>query len=465
MAPTSDDDAREALDRLAEIRLRTAPHTQEALRLRNELRTRFGLKRPEDAVVCIQRFLGRSSLPDALAGRLSLEWPLAVALDAAINLEAWKSARGLFEEVVRATPAAPRLAAIAASAKKAREVAWAMASLVGKSAAMDHVRTQTWRAVFTDDVRKALALKAPHKLPVLITGESGTGKELVARTVAAARGEAESGEPAPYVALNIASVAPSLVNSALFGHVKGAFTGATTDRAGVFRAAHGGVLFLDEIGDASPAVQVRLLRTLQEGTVRPVGADAEEDVTVRVLAATNRDLAAPPRKPRKGDPPPFRRDLLERLSVLRVHCPPLRERLEDVPELVRHFVAEAIDVEAFPQLVDQVFARLETETAEHRWPGNVRELAAAVDRIVAGQAAVLSERELEEERDDILGAVGTLTLDELKRRYTDAVLRKCKGNKTRAARILGVSRTTLLRRGAGEEEGAPEAEGSAEATA
>src|SRR5581483_5184571 len=190
------------------------------------------------------------------------------------------------------------------------------------------------------------ALRSPHRLSVLITGESGTGKELIARTVAAARSRDQKGRLAPYVALNIAGVTPSLVNSALFGHVKGAFTGATEERPGVFQAADGGVLFLDEIGDASQAVQVRLLRTLQEGTVRPVGAEAESPVQVRVVAATNRDLARRTRA--AGRKKGFRRDLLERLSVLRVHAPPLRERLEDIPELVRQFVAETVDVAAWP---------------------------------------------------------------------------------------------------------------------
>src|SRR5581483_2705989 len=205
----------------------------------------------------------------------------------------------------------------------------------------------------------------------------------------------------------------------------------------------GGVLFLDEIGDASQAVQVRLLRTLQEGTVRPVGAEAESPVQVRVVAATNRDLARRTRA--AGRKKGFRRDLLERLSVLRVHAPPLRERLEDIPELVRQFVAETVDVAAWPSLVDDVKERLDRETKGHDWPGNVRELKAAVDRVVAGQPARL-------ERDhgpgggdvDLVRELGVLKLDEVRRRYVQAIVRRT-GTKLEAAKLLGVDRNTLAR--------------------
>ncbi|MCA9579893.1 MAG: sigma-54 factor interaction domain-containing protein, partial [Myxococcales bacterium] len=205
------------------------------------------------------------------------------------------------------------MGAIYAWSRRGHDVAAALAGLVGRSPVMDQLRTQTWRAVFTDDVRKALALKAPHRLSVLITGEPGTGKEIVARTIAAGRGslDPDGAEPGPLVTANIAALTPHLASSDLFGHVRGAFTGSTADRRGLFAAANRGVLFLDEIGDASQDVQVRLLRTLQEGTIRPVGSDEEQQVEVRVLAATNRDLTQP-----REDGSVFRRDLLERLSVL-----------------------------------------------------------------------------------------------------------------------------------------------------
>ncbi len=432
----------EALDLLAELRLRTAPHTDAARRLHTDLRARFRLKRPADLLLAWERAL--SDAPgDVVLGRALQEWSLALGVHAAINLEDLRAARRAIEGLAQALPALrPRCGAIFAWSRRARDVTEALAALVGRSSVMDAARTQTWRAVFTDDLRKALALRAPHRLSVLITGEPGTGKEIVARTIAAGRGplDPDGAEPGPYVTVNIASLTPALASSALFGHTRGAFTGATSERAGLFAAASGGVLFLDEIGDASPEVQVRLLRTLQEGTVRPVGADHERAVEVRVLAATNRDLA---------DGVDFRRDLLERLSVLRVACPPLRERSDDLPELVRHFVAAEIDVSAWPTIVDEVLARLEDETRDWPWPGNVRELRAATNRVLAGQPALLRREAggppAQGRGDPVLGALGLGSLEQAKRRYAEAVLRAVRGNKSEAARVLGIDRNTLAR--------------------
>jgi DNA-binding NtrC family response regulator len=432
-------EAARALDGLAQLRLRTAPHTEDARRQRLELRERFGLRRPDDATACFDMVVQGGPRGDESVERLLLEWPLAIALDAAINLEDPDGVRPLLVRLARTVPhLQDRVDAIATWARRARDVTEAMGSLVGRSKAMDEVRTATWRAVFTDDVRKALALRSPHRLSVFITGESGTGKELIARTVAAGRPRDGKGHASPYIALNIAGVAPSLVNSALFGHVRGAFTGATESQKGVFQAADGGVLFLDEIGDASQAVQVRLLRTLQEGTVRPVGAETEAPVHVRVVAATNRVLA------RRGKKKGFRRDLLERLSVLRVHAPPLRERLEDVPELVRQFVSETVDVSAWPSLVDDVKARLEAETKNYDWPGNVRELKAAVDRVVAGQPARLAHDEAPTGVVNLVRELGILKLHEVRRRYVEAIVQRA-GTKSEAAKLLGVDRNTLAR--------------------
>jgi DNA-binding NtrC family response regulator len=435
-----------ALDLLAEMRLRTAPHTDEARRLNTELRGTFGLKRPADAVAAWQRAIGPE--PDEERTRRGLlEWSLAIGVHAAINLEDLEAARRTIgSHATTLPPLRPRLGAIFGWARRARDVTEAMASLVGRSPVMDEVRTQTWRAVFTDDLRKALALRAPHRMSVLITGEPGTGKEIVARTIAAGRGplDPDGDKPGPYLAVNIASLTPSLASSALFGHVKGAYTGATNDRPGLFAAAAGGVLFLDEIGDASPEVQVRLLRTLQEGTVQPVGADIERSVEVRVIAATNRDLATGP-----GDE--FRQDLLERLSVLRVTCPPLRDRAEDMPELVRHFVAAEIDVTAWPTIVDDVLGRLERETKGYPWPGNVRELRAATNRVLAGQPALLPHRARDVDGNGhgggeaIVAALGLCSLDDVRKRYAEAILRHTTGNKSEAARILGIDRNTLAR--------------------
>jgi len=441
--------ARKALDVLAELRLRTAPHTGEARSLNTQPRLEYRIKRPADALAAWDTALD-GDLGDEVVHRAVFDWSLALGLHAAINFEDSKATRRSIQGLVRRLPLfESRVEAVFAWSRRGRHVAEALAALIGRSPVVDTLRTQTWRAVFTDDVRKALTLKAPHRLSVLITGEPGTGKEIVARTIAAGRGTLEpSGEPAPFVTVNIASLTPALASSDLFGHVRGAFTGASGHRPGLFAAADGGVLFLDEIGDTSPDVQVRLLRTLQEGTIRPVGADSESQVTVRVLAATNRDLSSS----REGERP-FRQDLHERLSVLRVLCPPLREREDDLPELVRHFVAQEIELTAWPTIVDDVLERLLAETRGHRWPGNVRELRAATNRVLAGQPALLNQpagtlgqpdpsQPLE---DGLLSRWGVLTLEDLKHRYARAVLEQTGGNKSEAARLLGIDRNTLSR--------------------
>jgi DNA-binding NtrC family response regulator len=446
--------ARSALDLLAQLRLRTAPHTDEAHRLNTELRTGFRIKRPVDTLRAWEAAIGAAP-GDEILGKAVMEWSLAIGLHSAINLADLKATRRAIESLSNRVPqVAGREGAIFAWARRCRDVTEAMASVVGRSRVMDGMRTQTWRAVFTDDVRKALALKAPHRLSVLITGEPGTGKEIVARTIAAGRGSLDpDGEaPGPYIALNIASLSPSLASSDLFGHVRGAYTGATRERDGLFHAASGGVLFLDEIGDAPPEVQVRLLRTLQEGTVRPVGADFSRKVEVRVLAATNRDLTAT----ETGDAMPFRRDLLERLSVLRVTCPPLRERQDDIPELVRHFVAEEIELTAWPKIIETVQERLLSETRGYEWPGNVRELRASTNRVLAGQPALLRDNTSAKGPSGpanparpaiefLLEEWGPLPLEEVRRRYSEAVLNRVKGNKSEAARLLGIDRNTLSR--------------------
>jgi DNA-binding NtrC family response regulator len=445
----SQDGARRALDVLSQLRLRTAPHTGEARRLNTQLRAEFRLKRPADALAAWEVAL-EGEVGDELVHRAVFDWALALGLHAAINFEDPKATRRAIQGLARRiSHLESRVDAIFSWSRRGRDVAEALAALVGRSPVVDALRTQTWRAVFTDDVRKALTLKAPHRLSVLITGEPGTGKEIVARTIAAGRGVIQpGGEEAPFVTVNIASLTPALASSDLFGHVRGAFTGATGHRPGLFAAADGGVLFLDEIGDASADVQVRLLRTLQEGTIRPVGADSEAQVSVRVLAATNRDLST-----RNEGETPFRQDLLERLSVLRVLCPPLREREDDLPELVRHFVAQEIDLTAWPTIVDDVLERLLAETRGHRWPGNVRELRAATNRVLAGQPALLSQPGVTLEDADpsqpleegLIGRWGVLPLEELKHRYARAVLEQAKGNKSEAARLLGIDRNTLSR--------------------
>jgi two-component system response regulator HydG len=244
-------------------------------------------------------------------------------------------------------------------------------TLVGESAAMREVR---------DLVERLAAADAP----VLVTGETGTGKGLVARALHAEGPRA--GEA--FVTVNCAALPEALLESELFGHVKGAFTGATAARAGLFEEAHRGTIFLDEIGEMSPALQAKLLHVLDGGMVRAVGASKERQVDVRVIAATHRDLRD---RVAKGL---FREDLLYRLEVVVIDVPPLRHRREDIPELALHFLSRARGKHAsspVERFAPDAMARL----VDHAWPGNVRELEHAVERVVLlGRSAEVSASEL-----------------------------------------------------------------------
>jgi two-component system, NtrC family, response regulator PilR len=205
----------------------------------------------------------------------------------------------------------------------------------------------------------------------LITGESGTGKELVARAIH----ENSARVHAPFITINCGAFPETLLESELFGYMKGSFTGANENRAGLFQAADGGTLFMDEIGNMSPTMQVRLYRVLQEGKVRPIGSTEETDVDVRVIAATNKDLEKEIAEGR------FREDLYYRLSVIPIHLPPLRERREDIPLLTRSFL------ERFRNLTGKKIEGIEPKAMErleaYDWPGNVRELENTIERAVA----------------------------------------------------------------------------------
>jgi sigma-54-dependent transcriptional regulator len=217
-----------------------------------------------------------------------------------------------------------------------------------------------------DDLEKF----APTPMPVLVLGESGTGKELVARAL-------HDGSPRrvrPYVSENCAAIPETLLESVLFGHVKGAFTGAIKDHPGHFVSAHGGTLFLDEIGDMPLSMQAKILRALQEGEVRPVGGNRARKVDVRVVAATNRDLQAMVADGK------FRQDLFYRLNVLRLFVPPLRERGDDIVLLARHFLAKAA-AHRSPQ--PRLSAAAEAVLRQARWPGNVRQLINEMQRVAA----------------------------------------------------------------------------------
>ena len=210
---------------------------------------------------------------------------------------------------------------------------------------------------------------------VLITGESGTGKELLARAIHAHSARAAG----PFLSVNCGAIPEGLLESELFGHAKGSFTGAVRDHVGLFAQARGGILFLDEIGELPSATQVKLLRVLQERRVRPVGGERELEVDVRVLAATNRDLQAEVEAGR------FREDLYYRLNVLHLHLPPLRHRIDDIPELAHHFVDRTCARFGMPakRLTPDALRVLQA----HRWPGNVRELENVIERTVALESA------------------------------------------------------------------------------
>jgi DNA-binding NtrC family response regulator len=289
------------------------------------------------------------------------------------------------------------------------------------------------------ELYKQIAQVAPTDATVLLTGESGAGKELVARTLH----ERSRRGRGPYLALNCAAVAEGLLESELFGHERGAFTGAHTTRRGLFEEASGGTLLLDEVGDVPLKMQAQLLRVLQEGEVRHVGGAAAISVDVRVIAATNRDLM------QDVDEGRMRRDLFYRLNVVHMRVPPLRERGDDVLQLARHLLtrhARSLG-RPVPEISDEAMARLRS----HPWPGNVRELDNALARALAmSKNNVLLPSDLPPTVGGEEGAPQTIdhdwpTIEELQRRYIERVLMRTGGNKTAAANILGVDRRTLQR--------------------
>ncbi len=288
-------------------------------------------------------------------------------------------------------------------------------------------------------VYKTAARVAATSATVLIQGESGTGKELVARAIHAASPRATR----RFVAVDCGAIAEGVLESELFGHARGAFTGAQAARRGLFEEADQGTLFLDEIGDVGPNLQARLLRALQEGTIRSVGTNDPIPVDVRVVAASNKDLAQAVKEGR------FREDLFYRLNVVTIRIPPLRERREDIPLLAEHFAAKhgkAEGAAVSPAARDLLVA--------HDWPGNVRELENVVARALAlNPSGVILPEDLPEHLRAARTAAepaGVMvqdrpTLAELERRYAAQVLRETSGNKTRAAEILGIDRKTLYR--------------------
>ncbi|MFO0665601.1 MAG: sigma-54 dependent transcriptional regulator [Polyangiaceae bacterium] len=286
---------------------------------------------------------------------------------------------------------------------------------------------------------------APGDASVLIYGETGTGKELIARAIHEASPRSER----PFVAINCAAVPANLIESELFGHARGAFTDAKTQRTGLFVQANGGTLFLDEIGELPLDMQPKLLRALQERKVRPVGSNAEIPFDARIVAATNRDLESEVFHKR------FREDLYYRVNVVQVDLPPLRSRAQDVLELAAHFLAE-FSRKAGREKPLVLSSGAAEKIMQYEWPGNVRELENSMERAVA--LARFEELTVEDLPDRIRAykpnhfvieaddASEVVSLHELERRYIERVLKLVGDNKSRAAQILGVDRRTLYRK-------------------
>ncbi len=285
---------------------------------------------------------------------------------------------------------------------------------------------------------------------VMVTGESGTGKELVARAIHY-RSPRRDG---PFIPINCTAMPETLLESELFGHVKGAFTGATVTKKGLFEAADGGTLFLDEVGDLPASIQAKLLRVLQEGEVRKVGGNETVKVDVRVIAATHVDLDAARREGR------FREDLYYRLNVIEIHLPPLAERLEDIPVLAHHFLKKFCEKEG-KAIEGFTTGAMEVLTG-YRWPGNVRELENVVQRAVVlcrGEAVDVEDlpkeltRQAEEGPSPESAALSRLPFSKAKelateafeKRYLEAVLRRAGGNISEASRLAGMDRSNFRR--------------------
>jgi len=288
-------------------------------------------------------------------------------------------------------------------------------------------------------VYKTIEKVSQHTYPVLVLGESGTGKELVARSIHYSGVRKNK----PFVPVDCSGLVPTLIESELFGYVKGAFTGAQQSRAGLLETANGGTVFLDEIGDLPFDLQSKLLRALQEREIRPVGSTERVRIDVRVVAATHRDLEA---AIRTGG---FRQDLFFRLNVVQLKLPPLRERKSDIPLLVASFLEKFSDPQRPPRTISEDAMR---RLMAYDWPGNVRELENAIERGVAlGSGPILHLADLPSNLQQASGESApdsdeVVPLEELERRAIVRALRETAGDKLAAARLLGIGKTTLYRK-------------------
>jgi len=319
--------------------------------------------------------------------------------------------------------------------------------------AMTHTADQYERSVFEEVVGTSPAMQrvvrliqkvAPTDGTVLLLGESGTGKEVLANTIH----RLSERRDRAFVAINCAALPEGLLESEMFGHVKGAFTGATHDKAGLFEEADGGTIFLDEIGDMAPITQAKLLRVLQNGDIRRVGASTSTRVNVRVIAATNQDLAESVKKNT------FREDLYFRLNVVQIRIPPLRERMEALPSLILHFLKQAN--QRYNKDVRDFDDHSRSLLMHYEYPGNVRELETIVGHaVIMADGPTIAAADLPEQVQFGLtprlrlthdSASTVATLAEVEANHIRNTLTALKGNQTRAAKLLGISRSTLWRK-------------------
>ena len=309
-----------------------------------------------------------------------------------------------------------------------------LADDAGEAFALDQIAGRDAQMI---EIYKMIGQVSRSRAPVLVRGETGTGKELIARAIHFNSTDANE----PFIAVNCTAIPESLLESELFGHQKGAFTGAISSRKGRFALAGRGTIFLDEIGDTSGAFQAKLLRVLQDQEFTPVGADKAERTEARVIAATHRDLES---LVREGA---FREDLYFRLRVVEIRVPPLRARKADIPLLVEHFIRKAArTLHQSPRAVSkETMARL----VEHPWPGNVRELENTITRaMVLARGGVLELRDLESAASGGRASPtssGAVKLRDVEGEHVERILRRAGGNKRKAASVLGISRARLDR--------------------
>ncbi len=383
----------------------------------------------KEIYVLEERCIGRGDAVCHLLGRTREEWGDERAADLLFyrqeNLAAWlePSLHRITEDLKEAE-------------RKLRERKRVLARVAPEA---DDPRGMISRSVAMRRVIDLARRIAKVDSTILITGESGAGKELIAHLVH----EESARTSGPFIAVNCGAITESLLESELFGHVRGAFTGATHDRIGLFEAANGGSILLDEIGDVSPGMQVKLLRVLQEREIRRVGESKSRTVNVRVMATTNRELAE------EIDSGRFRKDLFYRLNVVQLHVPPLRDRREDILPLARTLLLESTT--RYERLVSGFSPRAADQLLRYGWPGNVRELQSAIER-----AVVLNRTELVEFDDlpeEVRQAIPTPSvsgpvraLEEIEEDYIKAVLDLNGGNQTRTSEQLGIGSATLYRK-------------------